>query len=121
MNWPRETGGNADDPAQPPAVPEETWLLWLYVIGRSPNSIRATANLQHVCEQWLPGRHHIEVVDLLGNPRLAADDQILAVPTVVRKFPEPIRKVVGDLSDTERLLFGLQLPPERPRMPGWSG
>ena len=73
--------------------------------------IAGLANLQRTCTHWLPGRHHIEVVDLLENPRLAADDQIVAVPTLVRTHPPPIRKIVGDLSDTERLLFGMQLLP----------
>ena len=68
-------------------------------------------NLERICAHWLPGRHHIEVVDLLENPRVAADDQIVAVPTLVKTYPPPIRKIVGDLSDTERLLFGMQLRP----------
>jgi circadian clock protein KaiB len=88
---------------------EESWDLRLYVTGQSPNSIRAIENLRRTCEEHLPGRYRIEVVDLLENPRLAADDQILAVPTVVRRLPVPIRKIVGDLSDTDRLLVGLQV------------
>jgi circadian clock protein KaiB len=88
---------------------EESWDLRLYVTGQSPNSIRAIENLRRACEENVPGRYRIEVVDLLENPRLAADDQILAVPTVVRKLPVPIRKIVGDLSDTDRLLVGLQV------------
>ena len=87
----------------------ESWDLRLYVTGQSPNSIRAIENLRRACEEHVPGRYQIEVVDLLENPRLAADDQILAVPTVVRKLPVPIRKIVGDLSDTDRLLVGLQV------------
>jgi circadian clock protein KaiB len=94
---------------------EESWDLRLYVTGQSPNSIRAIENLRRTCEEHVPGRYRIEVVDLLENPRLAADDQILAVPTVVRKLPVPIRKIVGDLSDTDRLLVGLQV-----RAPGRS-
>jgi circadian clock protein KaiB len=89
----------------------ESWDLRLYVTGQSPNSIRAIENLRRVCEVHVPGHYRIEVVDLLENPRLAADDQILAVPTVVRKLPVPIRKIVGDLSDTDRLLVGLQIRP----------
>ena len=77
--------------------------------GQSPNSIRAIENLRRACEEYIAGRYQIEVVDLLENPRLAADDQILAVPTVVRKLPAPIRKIVGDLSDIDRLLVGLQV------------
>jgi circadian clock protein KaiB len=87
----------------------ESWDLRLYVTGQSPNSIRAIENLRRACEEHMPGHYRIEVVDLLENPRLAADDQILAVPTVVRKLPVPIRKIVGDLSDTDRLLVGLQV------------
>jgi circadian clock protein KaiB len=87
----------------------ESWDLRLYVTGQSPNSIRAIENLRRACEEHLPGRYRIQVVDLLESPRLAAEDQILAVPTVVRKLPVPIRKIVGDLSDTDRLLVGLQV------------
>ncbi len=99
-----------------PADSGQAWELRLYVTDRSPKCLRASENLRRVCEENLLGRYRIEVVDLLENPRLAADDQILAVPTVVRKLPAPIRKLVGDLSDTERLLVGLQLRP--PRSPG---
>ena len=84
--------------------------------GHSPKSIRALANLQRACAHWLPGRYHIEVVDLLENPRLAADDQIVAVPTLVKKHPPPVRKIVGDLSDTERLLADMQLRPGPARL-----
>ncbi len=91
--------------------PGESWDLRLYVTGQSPNSVRAIENLRRLCEEYMPGQYRIEVVDLLENPRLAADDQILAVPTVVRKLPVPIRKIVGDLSDTDRLLVGLQVRP----------
>lgn len=117
MTPPRDAGGNADDAAQPAASPEETWRLQLYVTGRSPKCLQAIENLRLVCEQYLQGRYHIDVVDLLDNPRLAAYDQILAVPTLVRRFPPPIRKVVGDLSDTDRLLAGLQLPPRKSDVP----
>jgi len=102
-----ETGAGAAAPSA------ETWELRLYVTGRSPKSVRAIENLQLACEQYLPGQYRIEIVDLLQNPRLAADDQILAVPTLVRKLPPPIRKIVGDLSDTDRLLVGLQLRPRK--------
>ena len=87
----------------------DQWDLCLYVTDRSPKCLRAIENLRRACEEHLAGHYQIEVVDLLENPRLAADDQILAVPTVVRRFPAPIRKVVGDLSDGDRLLVGLQL------------
>lgn len=107
--------GKADEGAQAPARPAETWELRLYVTGRSPKSVLAIENLQLASEQYLAGQYHIEIVDLLKNPRLAADDQILAVPTLVKALPPPIRKIVGDLSDTDRLLAGLQL---RPRSAG---
>ena len=89
----------------------EQWDLVLYVTDRSPKCLRAIENLRRACEKDLAGRFTIEIVDLLEDPRRAADDQILAVPTVVRRFPAPIRKVVGDLADSDRLLVGLQLRP----------
>ncbi len=91
----------------------EQWDLCLYVTDRSPKCLRAIDNLQRACEEHLAGRYTIEIVDLLENPRRAADDQILAVPTVVRRLPGPIRKLVGDLSDSERLLVGLELRQSR--------
>lgn len=97
------------DGARPGTSQPESWDLILYVTGQSPKCVRAIENLRQACEEHLPGRYHIEIIDLLENPRLAADHQILAVPTVVRRLPPPIRKIVGDLSDTERLLVGLQL------------
>ena len=118
MTPPRDAGGDTDDAAQPAASAEETWELRLYVTGRTPTCVRALANLQRACAHWLPGRHHIEVIDLVENPRLAAEDQIVAVPTLVRTHPPPIRKIVGDLSDTERLLFGLQLRPRTSQADG---
>ena len=116
MTPPRDAGGHTDDRAHPAVPAEETWQLRLYVTGHSPKSIRALANLQRACAHWLPGRYHIEVVDLLENPRLAADDQIVAVPTLVKKHPPPVRKIVGDLSDTERLLVDMQLRPGPARL-----
>ncbi len=89
------------------------WQLRLYVADRSPKCLLALENLQRACDRYLADRYQIEVVDLLMDPRRAADDQILAVPTLVRRRPEPIRKVVGDLSDTDRLVAGLRLPSER--------
>lgn len=88
---------------------EGTWNLRLYVAGQTPKSLAAFANLKRICEEHLAGKYTIEVVDLLENPRLAQGDQILAVPTLVRKLPEPIRKIIGDLSNTERVLVGLDL------------
>ncbi len=87
----------------------ETFLLRLYVAGQTPKCIRAFANLKRICEEYLAGRYHIEMVDLLQNPQLARGDQILAVPTLVRRLPEPIKKIIGDLSNTERVLVGLDL------------
>ena len=85
------------------------WQLRLYVAGQTTKSIAALANLKRLCDSHLAGRYKIEVIDLLENPRLAKDDQILAVPTLVRKLPEPVKKIVGDLSQTERILLGLDL------------
>jgi circadian clock protein KaiB len=89
----------------------ETWELRLYVAGQTPRSVTAFANLKKICEEHLAGRYNIEVVDLVKHPQLAAGDQILAIPTLVRKLPQPLRKIVGDLRDTERALVGLQLRP----------
>ena len=88
---------------------EETWELRLYVAGQTSKSVTAFANLKKICEQHITGKYHIEVIDLLKNPALAKGDQILAIPTLVRKLPVPIRKILGDLSDTERVLVGLDL------------
>jgi len=93
------------------AAPQAEWQLRLYVAGSTPRSATALANLKQVCETHLAGRYTIEVIDLLVNPKLAAGDQILAVPTLVRKFPEPIRKIIGDLSNEERVLVGLDVLP----------
>jgi circadian clock protein KaiB len=88
---------------------EPEYVLRLYVAGQNARSVNAIANLKRVCEQHLQGRYAIEVVDLLEQPQLARGDQILAVPTLVLKLPEPVRKIIGDLSDTERVLVGLDL------------
>ena len=93
------------------SVPRERWLLRLYVAGQTPKSSAAFDNLKRVCEENLKGRYTIEVIDLLKSPRLAKDDQILAVPTVVRKLPLPVRHLIGDLSNSERVLVGLDLRP----------
>jgi circadian clock protein KaiB len=87
----------------------EAWHLRLYVAGQTLKSVTAFANLKKICEEYIHGRYHIEVVDLLKNPTLAKGDQIFAIPTLVRKLPVPIRKILGDLSDTERVLVGLDL------------
>ena len=87
------------------------WELRLYVAGQTPKSLTAMANLKRLCEENLAGRYHIEVIDLLLNPQLARADQILAIPTLVRRLPEPIRKIIGDLSSSERVLLGLDVHP----------
>jgi circadian clock protein KaiB len=97
--------------AQPKPVPQERWDLRLYVTGQTARSLRAFENLKRICEEHLAGQYEIEVVDLLESPTLAAGDQILAIPTLVRKLPEPVRKIIGDLSNTDRVLIGLDLRP----------
>lgn len=87
------------------------WDLKLYVAGQTPKSVAALANLKKFCEEHLQGKYRIEVVDLVENPRLARSDQILAIPTLVRRLPSPIRKIIGDLSNTERVLVGLEVKP----------
>jgi circadian clock protein KaiB len=101
--------------ARPPSgmepSPSDTWNLRLYVAGQTPRAIAALDNLKKICEEHLAGQYTIEVIDLLKNPQLARGDQILAVPTLVRKLPEPVRKIIGDLSNEERVLVGLDLRP----------
>ena len=91
----------------------DSWQLRLYTAGQSPKSMTAFANLKQLCEEHLKGRYTIEVIDLSQHPQLAAGDQIVAIPTLVRKLPPPLRRIVGDLSNTERTLVGLQLRPQR--------
>ncbi len=91
--------------------PKAKWDLKLYVAGQTPKSLQAFANLKRICEEHLAGEYHIEVIDLRKSPQLAKGDQILALPTLVRKLPEPVRKIVDDLSNTERVLVGLDLRP----------
>ncbi len=96
--------------ALPPASPDDqNFRLRLYVAGQTPKSILAFRNLKLICEEHLQGRYEIEIIDLVENPQLAQGDQILAVPTLVRRLPEPIKKIIGDLSNTERVLVGLDL------------
>jgi circadian clock protein KaiB len=85
--------------------------LRLYVAGQSPKSVQAIENLRRVCEEHLAGRYRIELIDLVEHPKLARGDEIIAVPTLVRRLPEPLRKIIGDLSDTEQVLVGLQVRP----------
>ena len=88
---------------------EPVWQLRLYVAGQTAKSLKAFANLKRICEEHLTGRYEIEIVDLLKDPQLAKGDQILAIPTLVRKLPHPVRKIIGDLSNSERVLVGLDL------------
>ncbi len=88
---------------------EKEWILRLYVAGQTPRCVTAFANIQKICEEHLHGLYEIEIIDLLKNPQLARGDQILAIPTLVRKLPSPVRKIIGDLSNTERVLVGLDL------------
>ncbi len=89
----------------------EEWILRLYVAGQTPKSLAAFANLKRICEEHMAGRYKIEVIDLLEHPQLAKGDQIFAVPTLVRKLPPPLRKIIGDLSNTEKVLVGLDVRP----------
>ncbi|HYG64612.1 MAG TPA: circadian clock KaiB family protein [Thermoanaerobaculia bacterium] len=100
---------NADNPGH--SERPEFWDLRLYVAGQTPKSVTALANLRRMCEEHLAGRYRIEVVDLAENPQLARSDQILAIPTLVRRLPSPIRRIIGDLSNSERVLVGLDLRP----------
>lgn len=109
---PRKSG------SRPPATPRkrvkasaERWELRLYVAGKTPLSIEAFSNLERICEEHLHGRYRIEIIDLLVNPALARGDQILAVPTLVRKLPPPMKKIIGDFSNSERVLVGLNIRP----------
>jgi circadian clock protein KaiB len=100
---PSDQAASADEPEQ--------WQLRLYVAGQSPKSLRAYANLIRMCEEHLEARYDVEIVDLVENPELAAGDEIVAIPTLVRRLPAPMRKLIGDLSDSDRVLVGLQLRP----------
>lgn len=111
---------------KPPALPSKTrpfpraktpaadrWKLRLYVAGQTPRSLTALVNLRQLCEAHLPGRHEIEVIDLMTKPELGQKDQIIALPTLVRKLPAPVKRLIGDLSNTERVLVGMELLPPR--------
>jgi circadian clock protein KaiB len=104
----RKAAGGPGKKAKPK---KDIWELRLYVAGQTPKSLAAFANLKKICEEHLKDKYHIEVVDLLKNPQLAGGDQILAIPTLVRKLPPPIKKIIGDLSNTVRVLVGLDLRP----------
>jgi circadian clock protein KaiB len=92
-----------------PEPPGEMWELRLYVAGQTPNSLTAFENLKNICQEHLEGRYRIEVIDLVANPQLAKGDQIIAVPTLIRKLPTPVKKIIGNLSNTEKVLVGLDL------------
>jgi circadian clock protein KaiB len=102
------TGAHGQEPDQ------EVWHLRLYVAGESPKSLRAFSNLKRLCENHMDHPYEIEIVDLLENPKLAKGDEIIAVPTLVRRLPAPMRKIIGDLSDEDRVLVGLQLRARQP-------
>lgn len=106
-----KTNSQPNVPATPQSEPRPEWDLKLYVAGQTPKSLTAFENLKKICEEYLAGQYHIEVIDLLEQPQLARGDQIIALPTLVRKLPVPIRKIIGDLSNTERVLVGLDLRP----------
>lgn len=95
--------------AESTAVKAKEWVLRLYIAGQTPKSLAAISNLRQICEEHLANRYEIEIVDLLKQPQLAEGDKIIAIPTLVRKLPAPLRRIIGDLSDTERTLVGLQL------------
>jgi circadian clock protein KaiB len=103
-----ETTGATDLQLDP-----DVWELRLYVAGQTEKSVAAIENLRRICEEHLPGKYKIEVIDLLRNPQLASGDQIVAIPTLVRKLPNPVKRIIGDLSNTERTLVGLQLRPRQ--------
>jgi circadian clock protein KaiB len=100
---------SSENGSRPQSSAGETYQLRLYVAGQTPKSVLALKNLKKICEEYLQGRYEIEVIDLRQNPQLATGDQILALPTLVRRLPEPIKKIIGDLSNTERVLVGLDL------------
>lgn len=106
---PKNQNTASRQPAPHQGTPEERWVLRLYVAGQTPKCITAFTNLKKICEEHLAGRYSIEVIDLLKSPQLAKGDQIFAIPTLVRELPEPVRKIIGDLSNTERVLVGLDL------------
>jgi circadian clock protein KaiB len=113
MNTGDASGGQSAAPAGP--ADRVIFDLQLYIAGLGPKSILAIENLRRVCDEYLPGRYRIEVIDLLETPELARGEGIIAVPTLVRRLPLPVRTIIGDLSDTDRVLVGLQLRPD-----GWG-
>ncbi len=112
MSKSRTPGGEKDkEPAETAPPASELWELRLYVAGQTARSMTALANLKKICDSYLNGKYRIEVIDLQKHPELAREHQIVAIPTLVRQLPEPFRKIIGDLSNTERALVGLELQP----------
>lgn len=112
----RKSMNTNDEPRQEEDSNSTTqWNLRLYVAGQTPKSIRAFDNLKKICEEYLAGQYTIEIIDLVKSPQLAKDDQIFAIPTLIRKLPAPLKKLIGDLSDTERIVVGLDLRPAAER------
>jgi circadian clock protein KaiB len=105
------------DPRDAGAVPDDCWTLRLYVAGQSPRSLRALANLRRMCAEELDARYRLEVIDLYQQPELAMSEQLVALPALIKRLPEPLRSIVGDMSDTERVLVGLDLLPKTPVAP----
>ena len=96
-------------PSRPRTTNSEFWAMRLYVAGQSARSTAAISNLRRICDEHIPGRYEIQIIDLLRNPELARDDQIVAIPTLIKKMPVPVRRIIGDLSATERVVVGLEL------------
>ena len=107
----KSTPAKAKAPPKEPEAEDGFWQLRLYVAGQSPKSLRAFTNLKRYCEEHIPGKYRIDVIDLVKNPQLAAGDQIVAIPTLIRKLPEPMKRIIGDLSSADRTLVGLDLRP----------
>ena len=109
MNPTKEISGTKMKKEKPGKTAKDMWILRLYVAGQTPKAITAFNNLKKICEEQLEGKYSIEVIDLLKNPHLANEYQIVALPTLIRKLPVPVRKIIGDLSNTEKVLLGLDL------------
>ncbi|MGE5807021.1 MAG: circadian clock protein KaiB [Ignavibacteria bacterium] len=106
-----KTPSSSEIPGKRKKEKKELFELKLYIAGQTPRSIAAFSNLKKICDEHLAGKYRITIIDLLKNPKLAQGDQIIAIPTLVKKLPEPVRKIIGDLSNTERVLIGLDLKP----------
>jgi len=113
MNIKKKNSHKIKPGKKPVKTEKDKWILRLYIAGQTPKAITAFSNLKKICEEKLKGKFTIEVIDLMKNPQLGEEDQILALPTLVRKLPVPVRKIIGDLSNTERVLVGLNLLPDK--------